>query len=274
MAVYTTQLRSICESLAGYTEEQGFNKIEEIIAAARTSIFNFPYPIFDNAYKPDLETKILRHFYTREIGAETYGQWKLFLSQKLNEIMPFYNQLYSSELLLAGIDPFEDVNYTRTLEHSGQDVDEEGGLTQNTGSVNNSGTDRTVQSFPNYQSTTTPNLKTTTRKSDTPQGGINGIESNTYLSEADIVDQTGSSTTAVSGTVETALTHGLYVITSDNTQHGKSLTKNYDSMLEEHFTGKMGTADYASILKKLRETFLNVDQMILEDLNVCFMNIF
>ena len=99
MSKYTTQVRFICENYAGLTESVGYGKVDEIIASARKKVFDFPYPIFDETYRNVLETKILKHFYTREIGAETVGLWKLWLNTKMNEIMPYYNKLYKSELL-------------------------------------------------------------------------------------------------------------------------------------------------------------------------------
>ena len=92
--------------------ENGFNAIDEIITKSRANIFNFDYPLFDEAYKPTLEKKILRHYYTREISEETVGLWKLRLCDKLNLIMPYYNQLYQTELLK--FNPLYDVDYTKT----------------------------------------------------------------------------------------------------------------------------------------------------------------
>lgn len=97
MSDYTTQLRFICESYAGKRVPTPQAEIDEIIAASRADIFNFDYPIFDPAYKETLETKILSHYYTEEIGSETVGLWKHQLKNKMREIMPFYNQLYMSE---------------------------------------------------------------------------------------------------------------------------------------------------------------------------------
>ena len=62
-------------------------------------IFNFDYPIFDEEYRPILEEKITRHFYFREIGFETVGRFLYHLETKMNEIMPYYNQLYESTRL-------------------------------------------------------------------------------------------------------------------------------------------------------------------------------
>ena len=99
MSKYTTELRYICESLAGYDESQGFDEVDEILRKSAPLVFSFNYPIFDQAYRLPLEMKILRHFYTREISEETYGLWKLRLQAKMNEIMPYYNQLYRTETL-------------------------------------------------------------------------------------------------------------------------------------------------------------------------------
>ena len=109
MSKYTTELRFICEQLAGLDESKGYSSTTQIIETARPKIFYFPYPIFDESYKQVLETKIIKHFYTREIGAETFGLWLFWLNRTLNEIMPLYNKLYESELL--EFNPFYDVDY-------------------------------------------------------------------------------------------------------------------------------------------------------------------
>ena len=62
-------------------------------------LFNFNYPIFNEEYRSILEDKITRHFYFREIGFETVGRFLYHLETKMNEIMPYYNQLYKSTQL-------------------------------------------------------------------------------------------------------------------------------------------------------------------------------
>lgn len=99
MSKYTTEVRFICETAAGESESQGYSKIDDILTIAAPNIFNFYYPIFDEDYRIPLEVKILRHFYTREICEETVGLWKLRLEDKMNVIMPYFNQLYKSELI-------------------------------------------------------------------------------------------------------------------------------------------------------------------------------
>lgn len=81
-----------------------------MIKIAYPSIFSNYIPFFDESYKAVLYTKILRHYYTREIGLETVGLWKLKLNTKMCEIMPYYNQLYQSELLK--FDPLKNTQYS------------------------------------------------------------------------------------------------------------------------------------------------------------------
>lgn len=116
MSNYTTELRHICEHYAGLTpEEIMFADPGEIISAAREHVFDFQYPLYDPEHKEELETKILYHYYMREISAETPGLFKLFLGRTMREIMPYYNQLYYSADLQ--FNPLHDVDLTRT--HSG-----------------------------------------------------------------------------------------------------------------------------------------------------------
>lgn len=113
MSKYTTEVRYICESTAGLTDSAGFNSIDSVLSEETVGkIFNFDYPIFDENYRYPLNKKILRHFYTREIGEESVGLWQLRLQQTLNEIMPYYNKLYKLEL--ENINPFYNVDLTTT----------------------------------------------------------------------------------------------------------------------------------------------------------------
>ena len=99
MSKYTTEVRYICENYANQTESKGYNSVQNILDNSWDKVFDFDFPIFDENYREPLCKKILKHFYTREIGEETVGLWKLRLDDRMNEIMPYYNQLYESELI-------------------------------------------------------------------------------------------------------------------------------------------------------------------------------
>lgn len=62
------------------------------------------YPIFDVAYRTQLNNKIRDHFWNREIGQETVEMWRFAMRRKMNEVMPLYNRFYESELLT--VEPF------------------------------------------------------------------------------------------------------------------------------------------------------------------------
>ena len=107
MSKYTTELRYVCESLYPYRESKGYNDVNDILDETWDKVFDFDFPMFDENYREALCKKILKHYYTREISEETYGLWKLRLDARMNEIMPYFNKLYNSELI--SIEPL--VNY-------------------------------------------------------------------------------------------------------------------------------------------------------------------
>ena len=75
------------------------------------------YPIFEETHRKILNDKIIRHYYTREIAAETVARWRMFVRDAMHLIMPYYNQLYESELLALGMEPLGDRNLSHT-EHA------------------------------------------------------------------------------------------------------------------------------------------------------------
>lgn len=107
MSKYTTEVRYICENYAQLDASVGYNSVQSVLDNSWDKVFDFDFPIFDENYREPLCKKILKHFYTREICEETVGLWKLRLDDRMNEIMPYFNQLYDSELI--SIEPL--VNY-------------------------------------------------------------------------------------------------------------------------------------------------------------------
>lgn len=247
MSKYTTEVRFICESLTGHEDSVGYNDVDSVIEDAIPLIFSFDFPIFDEEYRNVLCTKILRHYYTREIGSETYGLWKLRLQTRLNEIMPYYNKLYETELLKY--DPLRDVDMTtlnvgrrtgeRTDINSGETSTErnsnitheskdeetrnrknssnEIGVTNNTrdNSAEESGEDSDSRTNVFNGDRTSENNETNVNNSktqgnrdsqnrdmysDTPQGSLTGVDTNTYLTNfrkilgTDATTETGNST--------------------------------------------------------------------------------
>ena len=117
-------------------------------------VFNDWWSTFIPEHKKALEEKIVRYYWFNQIGAETPDRFKHFLNAELMRIMPYYNQLYESELIK--FNPTYGVDWNR----KGNKTGNESGSGSRSTSGNNSGT--------NTQSGTSSN----TRKdlySDTPQ---------------------------------------------------------------------------------------------------------
>jgi len=90
------QLREYIEHASQF--ESGLS-VSERIEKGRKLLFDFKYPIFDEAYRNVFETHFIRHFYMREIGFETEGLFKFQLETWLNIHMPYFNKLFESELI-------------------------------------------------------------------------------------------------------------------------------------------------------------------------------
>ena len=311
MSKYTTEVRFICETEAGLTESVGYSKVDEVLDKSWDKIFDAgDWDIYDEEYRPILCKKILKHFYTREIGAETAGLWKMWLNQRMAEIMPYYNQLYKSTLF--EFNPLYDTDY-KTEGNRKTDEDEQSGretksdYTRTDNLQNKRTDDLTSQRTDNLNSTRTDNLQqvrnddlheTTSNTrydlySDTPQGALTGVESETYLTNARKVtdngsrDNTGTQTTDNTGTqdlkntgTQTVDNTGTQTVENSGTVNNKgSDTENSKRVLNntqdyaEHVIGKRGTQSYAKMIMELRDSFINIDMMIIDELNDLFFNL-
>lgn len=114
MSKYTTELRWIVEQTL---DDAGADRIESNWSLCYDALGLADYPLFDKAYRETLNNKIIRHYYTREIGAETAGRFRMFVRDAMHLIMPYYNQLYESEILAKGMEPLGDRNLKHT-EHA------------------------------------------------------------------------------------------------------------------------------------------------------------
>lgn len=71
--------------------------VDDKLEDTREYIFDFDYPVIDDATKKRIEVAILKHYYYREIAFETIGQFKIKLNDRLNLIMGRYNAMYHKQ---------------------------------------------------------------------------------------------------------------------------------------------------------------------------------
>lgn len=313
MSKYTTEVRYICESYAGLTNSEGWLSIEDrvvngetelgILTEAADKVFDFDFPIFDENYRLALEKKILRHYYTREICEETVGLWKLRLCDKMNMIMPYYNQMYESELIR--FNPLYDVSLTRSTigkRNNEENTDSsatsvtssKGDTTKSENTENNANANRIASGKTDGLTNTSEssnqkdNSERWDKYADTPQGGITGLANDTYLTNARHVQDTKDNSVVASGMTDvkqdTVNTEAANEKTTGNSssnaesntyasgseaRKGKSIITGTDSYIE-NVMGKQGSSSFSKLLQEFRQTFLNIDAMIIEELSDLF----
>lgn len=342
MSKYTTEVRYICEYYAGKTESGDYSDIDNIISLSQGSIFT-NYPIFNEAYRAALNAKILKHFYTREICEETTALWKLRLNNRMNEIMPYYNKLYNSELL--AFNPFEDYSITaqQNRDYKGAQNENENIERQNDiKNTNNKNTNANrsndeeqninssiisnenaanknnenqngigTQNTKDERNTNQNNIGNTSSKdsySDTPQGGLEGVESGKYLTNARIKDDNTNSNqnisdknsqntdseyiNKISGNSESEIAKSetkadkINSNKNENISQAENENKLINDILNQNLSniknknesennfnyekGKRSFSSYSALLQEYRETFLNIDMLIINNLNDLF----
>lgn len=176
-------LYSLMNSIENYNNPNPV-KISELSKNARTTIFNFDYPLSSNVTKEEFEVMILNKFMQRRIGFQTFTAWQLQLNVKLNEIMPLYNKLFDS---LEGWDLFNDGEQVTRDVSDNRVID--GTSTQTGSGTTNQTSDR--------------------RYSELPQNQIADVQNGTYLTTYNYDTETGATTQNSSTTTKSDDTGNL-----------------------------------------------------------------
>ena len=232
MATYTMELRKVCDY---YTREE----VENWFKDYELSHYLTPVQIeqitkFDVWSKDRLAEKIVDNYYMREIGFETPALFRHYAKIEMKKIMERYlPKIYSNFL---EYDPLSNVDYDETYTR------EITGETSNLGSSNS--TSSNIGSGLNVNS-------------DTPQGQISktNILSGAYASQTNasetensIEDETETSSSGTSSTIETYTHH----MEGDN---GVIITNQ-------------------RLVKEYREVIVAIDEEIINELNILFMGIY
>ena len=191
------------------------------------------YPIFDDEYRTILNNKILMHYYMDEIGFETAGLFKVYLNNKMNEIMPYYNELYKKQKdLLLNFDKTTNLTETFTRDNTTDTNTKSNSTSSNTAS----GSSKNV-----YQ--------------DTPMGSITQQDIDNYDHASNQEFNKNQNTSSI----------------EDNS----NLTGKATS-LENYIrtkTGNNGRLYGIEILKMIKNNYMNIDEMVINELQDLFMGI-
>ena len=307
MSKYTTEVRYICERKSGLENSTGADNIDSIIARSWDKIFTREAPFFDESYRSVLCQKILKHYYLREICCETVGIWTFWMNERLETIMPYYNQLYKSELIK--FEPLNDVNLTRSHNRTVDGTEEQNGETSDTANdtreITSKGTKNTTDDSTRKvtgtngtketgTSVTTSSAESNDTKkdlySDTPQGAITGLENENYLTNArKITDNVTSSASedtndtrnidndytedGTTKNTENTTTNNTENMTNNATKKGTNKMTGTSNTTEDYLetlVGKQGSASYSKMLMEFRDTFLNIDMMVIDEFKDLF----
>ena len=245
------------------------------------------YPIFDESYRNALNKKIVDEYYFREIGQETPERFKHYLNHTMNMIMPYYNQLYESQLL--AIDPLSTYRDTETMKRdigtATTETSRETGKTDSTGSstaaatatANVTGTETVDEDSTNDHTENKFSVD-----SDTPGGmiAIGDIKNHTWASSANMAEGTAgdiatNDRTTTSDTDTT--TNSDQTVTNTGSVEGLTTgNRNVNlTTVDEYLKSKFGfQGNQSKMLEAYRKTFLNIDQGIIRELNNLFMGVY
>lgn len=293
MSSYTMQLREYIER---WSQHENI-PMSERIQIGREKLFDFDYPFFNENERVKFETNFITNFYTREIGFETEGLFKLKLENWLQINMPYFNQLFESECMQ--FDPL--INSEQWVEHYKDDTSNQ---VDNTKSI----TDFSQEDDRKYDSSEksksehdeTGTFETETEKendsfsrgleSNTPDDrlqistgnrGTGVIEYASNISETksdskDTEQSSGSNTTDATtntnNTIKSTDNRDLSSTRDRDEDYRSDITKH--QKYTEHRKGKIGNITYTQMLKEYRNAFLRVEKQIFKEMNELFMLIY
>lgn len=196
------------------------------------------YPIFDEQYREFLNAKILEHYWYNEIAHETVDMFVHQLQVKMGEIMPYYNKWYEAELL--DIDPLS----TQDTRSTGGSKSKNRGFSKQRGSASNEN-----------DTTSEGHSVSRTVQSEYPQARLAGDKDYATASTENKTDNHGGQ--KVTGRADEARE-----ASSDSSGEASS---------ESHSWGRSGHT--AALIAAWRETFVNVDMMVISELETLFMGL-
>lgn len=274
MAVFTTELRTLCESTFGANKHLGGADVDHVIEGCWEQIFTSEWNTYDPTYKKILCRKILRHYWMREIGTETTDLFLHYLNTRMEEIMPYYNDLYKSATL--EFNPLFDYDLQTTSKRTSDG--ETASLSTVSGTDNLTGANNGTTSGSRTGKVTDKNSDTgqdVTKFSDTPQGELSGVLNGNYLTSATVVDKSSSTNgdrSTQDTTTETIEHNRTEQRTNESTKNDSGTAKTTEDYVLS-VKGKSGGKSYSKMLTEFRDTLINIDKMIIDELHDLFMGL-
>ena len=217
-------------------------------------LFDFDYPFYtdDETRKKEFEQKFIMNYMRYEIGFETAYSFKQELRAKLHITMPYYKQLYESELKAKGIEFLLNKDlveeFTRTLNQdasatSSTDSNSNSKATSSNSGTTNSNNENSSSDLDNGLSNADADKRKTSHSKD----------NSTMKSESQDTSNVSSTDSNVSKTSSEALTQETTRFVS---------------------RGNIGTTSSAELLEKWRGVMINIDKMLIDECRDLFSMIY
>lgn len=231
------------------------------------------YEIFDELHREELNRKIVDHYLFDEIALTPYSKWQFILNRRMREIMPYYNKLYLTNL---GIDEiYDNIDYSETLDRS-VGTDTETNTNRSSTSAGTRFEDDSTQKDAATNTAQSETLETLSEsdgaKSDVPFNVTDNME---YPSEMEkSTDHVEGSNTYQADVTEQESRVNLREVETTDENVGTSSSLLDSKTLEvytKHMIGKNSGISKPEILRQYRETLLNIDMLIINELADLFM---
>ena len=219
------------------------------------NIFPTTYDFYldDSQARKTFEDKFIKHYYYREIGFESPFMFIQKLETHLLINMPYWKQLYETELESRNINFLLNKDLHETFI---REIDSENQTSGSNTTQQNTNSSNTVS----QNGTSSNNHKESTIRdgvsvSSLSEGYLTGVSS----------DNSTSTSTGNSNSSDDIKTKG----TLSQTGNEKSVEKT--ELLSQ---GNIGITSSAQLLKEWREVLINMDEIIIESCNDLFMKIY
>lgn len=269
MSKYTLSIYEWAVGKIG-NENAALDNVKQI---AKSLVFNKDFNFYNDSVsdKNEFINKFINKYLYEEIGLETPALWRDRVYSRLNIKIPYYKNLYNT--LINSLDELQTVNLdTTTRNKSNTDKIEES-------NSNSSKTDSSVNvtssnnNLTNNSSTETSatNNNTQNIRSDEPQSTITSnayaslLERNENITNVNNTEN-GKSTSIDSGKSDSVSS------TERNENGNKSENRNgsENEIVTKEFTG----SNKAEMYKIYRDMILNIDELLLNEFDGLFMQIF
>ena len=138
----TMTIEKILKSGMSNIDKHNWN-YQEVIKNNKYKVFIYDYPI-DTVLKDDFETHFCAHFYFRDLAFQNVGEFCYYLSERLNNLFPYYNEFFKR---IGNYDElFTNLGYDETITRR---HDETGTYNSKQSSNSNQNTLEKGRDFPN-----------------------------------------------------------------------------------------------------------------------------